>query len=635
MAAPKGIWSFPGIPAGSIIHGSMVEQHGITPGAASLYCTPFAGTPKTTGNLQLTYGTKKMLWKNCLLDSIHEELNDSGERIWVATILDRRWMWGHGDAKYGTISGWYNQRLQPDDPGFIPGTQRSPAQLVQLCLQALGETRWNTNALPNTPDTNPPVEWDYTPAAEAMQAILDLYGCRIFIDWNDTPMVVRLGVGRKLQGGESIVTAASATADPVERPPQIIIACAPTRFQVDLELEAVMEEPDGSFVGLPFSKLMPALKNGWSDVDPIDAEAMISIFPNLQYRKLVIKHLWKTYQVKVPINLPIAQWVGQGVVIRSLQRILPLLDTQLDRMPYTGPGTGKYFPQVVYGIFSDEHEINNNVVNVIDPSIIWDPATLTSSDLGGYYHKSFTVDRERGLVQFSDHVYRVGTKQIQVIEDEALPPPSIITRRTIHKVDAIFRDEAYLYLRTAIHLRDFVNNSIMRYERARNLPAPTLPVAPRYDKKDDLGANVIVRYAKPGPQLHNRPQGQPPPLNAPPPAQLKIASVVTNKQQVDANADRYLDAIQLEYRVLDPETRRYAGLFPIQLDGAIQQVTYWVDEEGFTRTQASYNCEAHEFAPPYREKRKLEQVKAQLQITQPVGQSAHEPTWTKPTRLRA
>jgi hypothetical protein len=56
----------------------------------------------------------------------------------------------------------------------------------------------------------------------------------------------------------------------------------------------------------------------------------------------------------------------------------------------------------------------------------------------------------------------------------------------------------------------------------------------------------------------------------------------------------------------------YAGFRPINLDGAIQQVTWALDESGFARTRASRNREELLYVPSYKERRAMEKVREAL-----------------------
>ena len=165
----------------------------------------------------------------------------------------------------GGISGRYN-RL--DKMGkLIPWTIRSPAEIVQICLDAMGEV----NALVEVPDgiprkagrnvdrylklgenfpqslTNPPVEFDHSPPAEVLARFVEQFGCRVIYDpIQNRVKILPLGVGGTLPS-----VPAEAISPSFENPriPNIIgVAGAPVRLQMRFVLEPVAEEWDGSLV---------------------------------------------------------------------------------------------------------------------------------------------------------------------------------------------------------------------------------------------------------------------------------------------------------------------------------------------------------------------------------------------------
>ncbi len=65
-----------------------------------------------------------------------------------------------------TVSGRFNVR---DPRGqILPGTRRSATELVRLCLKAMGEREDQLTL----PDGYPAVEWQDTPAVEAIREVV-------------------------------------------------------------------------------------------------------------------------------------------------------------------------------------------------------------------------------------------------------------------------------------------------------------------------------------------------------------------------------------------------------------------------------------------------------------------------------
>ena len=84
--------------------------------------------------------------------------------------------------------------------------------------------------------------------------------------------------------------------------------------------------------------------------------------------------------------------------------------------------------------------------------------------------------------------------------------------------------------------------------------------------------------------------------------------------ELKRQAGYYLDAAEREYNQEYPQSVTYAGLQQLELDGAIQQVTYQCGPRGFT-TAASRNTEDLDRTPSYKEKRQMES-QAASRITQ-------------------
>src|SRR5690606_2372939 len=161
----------------------------------------------------------------------------------------------------------------------------------------------------------------------------------------------------------------------------------------------------------------------------------------------------------------------------------------------------------------------------------------------------------RGIVFFNDHVFR--TK----------PPirpgdtPIIVTadgRREKGMAPAVLR------LRIAINLRDN-NRAYFHYERVRGMPGPQYQTRPRYITNYQQSLKFIPRYTP----------------------QLQIANTTSNQGECNKFADLFLDAAQREYQTKTPQVRTYAGFLgapTLDLDGAIQQISWFRGADGFART---------------------------------------------------
>ncbi|AWM38127.1 hypothetical protein GobsT_37800 [Gemmata obscuriglobus] len=261
--------SWPGVAAVESCTGTV--SHGITPGVFVMSTYPQTAAPRAFGDLVLSDGVRAAVFRGCKLDAVSGRAGPDGQTF-TLTILDRRWRW-----RYGAISGRYNQL---DKRGkLVPWTIRSPQELAELCLKAMGERNYVINlpagltaaaganleqylrAGEDFPQslTNPPTVWDLIPPAEALARLADLYGCRvIYQPFADRVVVAPLGAGGPLTDFpcESI----APNVDGPETPSAVGVAGAPVRVQMRLLLEPVGKEWDGSY--RPVNELSYAPQGG-------------------------------------------------------------------------------------------------------------------------------------------------------------------------------------------------------------------------------------------------------------------------------------------------------------------------------------------------------------------------------------
>jgi hypothetical protein len=246
-------------------------SHGISPGTAILKMLPQDSFPAEVGTLTIGDGIESVSLPDCKVDSMIVE-HDGNGFIWSLAILDRRWKW----KDLGAISGAYNQ-LDPHSK-LIPWTIRSPRELALLCLQAMGETRFEIDLPPgldraigvmhgqlNPPHigvrpvtgTNPPVNWEAIPPAQALAQLCEMFGRRaIYRASTDSILIAIPGQGASLPDGS--VARESPSINSPETPSGVQVFGAPTRYQTLLNFdEAVGEEWDGSYVPINLLSYAP------------------------------------------------------------------------------------------------------------------------------------------------------------------------------------------------------------------------------------------------------------------------------------------------------------------------------------------------------------------------------------------
>ena len=261
MPVLHGVASWPG--AIAVESCSYTLSHGISPGCALLKMLPQPSFPAEKGDLVITDGQVSITIPGCKVEQVLAEQGENG-LTWSVAILDRRWVW----RDCGQITGAYNQ-LDPHGK-LIPWTIRSPYELAELCLKAMGETKYTIDMPPGynrrdgimhgqiNPDhigltpragVNPPVDWQQEVPAQALQSLCEQLGRRVVYKLSTNSVaIVKLGSGEDLPaGGESIAVESPSLKSPAV-PETIAVVGSPTKYQARFALEAVAEEWDGSYV---------------------------------------------------------------------------------------------------------------------------------------------------------------------------------------------------------------------------------------------------------------------------------------------------------------------------------------------------------------------------------------------------
>lgn len=265
-----GTASWPGV-EGTVESCEYTCSHGIMPGTAMLACHP-TGLPAMLGDLVITDGVGTVRLPACRVVDYTVRQDGQGTRL-TLSIQDRRWRWSGG-----RIDGCYNQ-LDPRGK-LIPWTVRAPKELALLCLQAMGEPRYDIDALPPglssgealaavgnrilqagelLPATgvNPPINWYAIPPSQALQQVAEMFGCRVVYDpLTDSVIVAKVGVGGDLPAGS--LSSQGPSLRPPDAPSAVQVVGSPTLYQGRFWLQPVGEEWDGSYVPIDLLSYSPA-----------------------------------------------------------------------------------------------------------------------------------------------------------------------------------------------------------------------------------------------------------------------------------------------------------------------------------------------------------------------------------------
>lgn len=403
MADPIGLISFPGIQ--SIKEASFTFQQGISPSYCSITITPQQQAPPINGTLSFTYGNVSFQLLNCRIDEGSFTFDENGFLISLS-ILDRRWKW-----QFGEIYGEHNIP-KADGNGVLADTEKTPAQLAKLLLEAMGEGGFDIAAIPNI--DRPHVIWTGANPAAELANLCDQLGCRIVLQLNNKVKIVKIGQGQTLPNGPIISD--QIVYNPPEAPDKIKILAAPTIYETAFILEAVGLDVDGSIK--PIDDLNYKPDGGWEQAPADDFENVT----DAEHRKFALKSVYKWYRVSKYLDgtLSFPAPIGQVKNIKQIQVRDKRTKTRIDP-------AGERVEQdaVIWGSFVDGGWSVENV-----------PA-------GSIYSGDFDVG-EDGIVRFRNYVYR-----------NAGPDNYLIPA------------EAKLYLLTSFTLRDQDTHAVRRFSREK------------------------------------------------------------------------------------------------------------------------------------------------------------------------
>jgi hypothetical protein len=550
--SPQGIASFPGLE--QLIDASISLSHGISPSVATLTIVPQIGLVTEIGTLTLAFGDTVLEFPDCRVEHSSFERTAAGG-VWRLSLVDRRWRW-----RFGQISGTYNVRrdnstLQQGENDTID-TQRTPQQLATLCLEAMEETDFDVSDLPTEP--RPSVEWDYDVPAVALAALCDQLGCRVVLGLDNRVAIRRVGVGASLDALQAIE--AGMIVNPPPRPDAIAVVCGANRYQVDFPLEAVAlaeATSQSSDSILPLEQLSYAPNGGWSKSD-------VPFFLQVasEFRALAQKSVFKYYRIKLPVAIP--GYDASGGQATRLEQILPIENAQVEVAEQDGQLVSQ--PAAVFGVWYRENEDIVNTAASLRPLISTSAGAAPDESR---YQRPFSIDAARGLVIFSEPVY--ANKHASA------------TGGSGHEVVV---GPADLVLRASCQLRDPQTSSLERHVRTRTLESSS-GTTTRYLRHDEIVLTHVPNYS----------------------SDYHLSGLTTNAADVNAQADEFLDAAEREYADSMPQTVRYGGLVPIELDGAIEQISFHVGSAG-TTTHVARHTELPRAALTYQHRRRIERQRA-------------------------
>jgi hypothetical protein len=575
---PQGLAFWPGV--GQVLRATYTRSQGITPSVCQLEIVPQLSGIAEHGTLLFTYGDVKLVFPDCKVDKASFSYNEQG-MIWGLSIYDRRWKWA-----FDATAGSFNERRQALTsfgaaaiPSIDKRTEATPQQIAKAILNVMGEKNFDVSQLPN--DARPEVYYDWDNPAQALAELCDKLGCMVSLGIDNIVRLVRVGIGALLPATNALRV--SAVIDPPEKPDSLAVVGAKTRFQVDLWLEAVGLDVTGEIKPIEELSYKPA--TGWGGVHMMfwDQVAGWSLLPGqiaaqqrmlnlgkINPRELAAQSVYRWYRIKMVdldgsgLKPRIPGWQGDpGNRLEFLWQILPIEDVQVEGW-FDPLGIWHSKPAYVFGVFDVLQFLPQNTAP------------------GSFCHHDFTVNKEQGIVEFSEPTFKFNL-------DNVLDP-----NRQYSPAD--------LALRCAVNVQDATTRAWERYLRDRDLPGPRHDTGPRVLRREEILLDVIPVY-----DLDH-----------------KVKETLSTKKFCDREADYYLDAAAREYQTTNPNDATYPGIVPINPDGAIWQVTWSVGPEGAI-TRASRNTEFHPNVPPFRERRAVEKMRKNEAIVQRLQDQERRP----------
>ena len=554
----QGLVTFGGLQ--DFVSAQMTLTQGVDPSVCTIDVAPFSRALPPVGLMTWRYGGVVLRFPYSRLDKIEPIGDGQGRVLWRLTIMDRRWIW----RTTGSISGRYNTRDQRRNEEKNPAGVRTLVNLIKDCLAALGEVNYDLRGLDKqaAKDT-PEVDWDYARPADALADLCDRTGHVVTLGLDNRVHIMRKGLGNPLPKGPLVVES-QLSLDPPEAPAAVVVVGSANRYQVDLQLEAIGKEIDGTVKRINDLSYTPVVNNKrtWALTD-------YEFLPDVdaKWREIATESVWRWYRVKDfrkppygagPYKLPGGK---DAPVLKSLDDILPLLPVQCETYENT-EGELEFRPPWVWGKFSpleddfrEEDEAEKKLRN--KPK--------------GLYTGSFNLEHATGIVRFANPVLR-----LEVLKNQ----------RMIAK-------PADIKLRVAVEYNQGGHKGPLRteYYKKRKVARGRQQRAPRQWTEYVVADKILRRIWIDGETGQVRD---------------------TFKENAQRALYPWLTVVQ-RYREVDfAASTSYAGLLPIACDGAITQVTWTIGEDGATRTRASRNREESIIAPTYAERRMYQRVEEAL-----------------------
>lgn len=206
---------------------------GVLPSTFTLYALPQDGLDISSGTLNFSFGTSSVSLTGCAVAATRIKKAPDNNRwpIWEITVLDRRWQWAGK-----TVSGDYNRRAS--DGTLDATTQKTPAELASVCLQAMGESGFDTSQMPQ--NVKPRFKFTNAEARWVLDWLCDYVACRPVLNpLTNAVEIWPCGVGASTpDSGGYLAKYKFVPRNDV--PGTIQVVCGESQYQTRLKLQCVL-----------------------------------------------------------------------------------------------------------------------------------------------------------------------------------------------------------------------------------------------------------------------------------------------------------------------------------------------------------------------------------------------------------
>jgi hypothetical protein len=513
--------------------------------------------------LRLHWTDRRIAWANGAVDGFFNQRDPYPDPFMEDRVVIER---------QGQEGGWLGlgpkraviRRFKPDavnivNGPFIQGTERTPVDMMKVCLAALYETGAVINKIPLA--ARPEANWLGVPPAQALQSVADKVGARVVFQPVANRILVDVPDGSAIVREDVPYVSSQQGFKPPDPPPAIRVIGSPILWGDWYELEPVGYEADGRIVHI--SKLSYQPVEGWAKFSPgyHHVKCVQGDSPDLNTSKALAKQfVWRMWRHNgFAIGLdgvsdPRINW-SRIVWNRQLE-----LQDKLSLPEKDATGNFKTKPAKLWGQVFNKRSKQGQGLNFEKLTELEHP---------------FSVDTARGLVITQDPVYFLNKNAPEQGNFYAEPQP-------------------HLYLRTSAKIRNaehmqYVHGQWVKFfgPPQRGVPEATVirnELTPVFnaDRDTDPAANGLPRF--------------------------KLRELQSNLDELDAAAKYYIAGEAAKYYTKPTASRSYVGWLAIDPNANISEVSWSVGPDGRPTTTISVGVEHTTWLPGYPERRRNESM---------------------------